>query len=270
MDINFFLALSLGLAVGLTLALTGAGGAILGVPLLVFGLGIPVSEASPIALLAVAIAAGFGAALGFRAGILRYKAALVMSAFGLLLSPIGLWVAQQIPNQPLLILFAVILIYVSITMFRQAQRELNGSAGNENQNQPCLLDQTRGKLIWTLPCFRAMVAAGSTAGFLSGLLGVGGGFVIVPVLKKTTNLPIKSIVATSLGVITLISLTGVIGSSIIGTMNWSTAIPFALGTLIGMLSGKSIGNQIKGPRLQQGFALVAFCVALGMAYRAFS
>jgi uncharacterized membrane protein YfcA len=181
-----------------------------------------------------------------------------------------LWVTQQIPNQPLLILFAVILIYVSITMFRQAQRELNGSAGNENQNQPCLLDQTRGKLIWTLPCFRAMVAAGSTAGFLSGLLGVGGGFVIVPVLKKTTNLPIKSIVATSLGVITLISLTGVIGSSIIGTMNWSTAIPFALGTLIGMLSGKSIGNHIKGPRLQQGFALVAFCVSLGMAYRAFA
>ncbi len=270
MDINFFLALSLGLAVGLTLALTGAGGAILGVPLLVFGLGIPVSEASPIALLAVAIAACFGAALGFRAGILRYKAALVMSAFGLLLSPLGLWVAQQIPNQPLLILFAVILIYVSITMFRQAQRELNGSPANEAQNQPCLLDQTRGKLIWTLPCFRAMVAAGSTAGFLSGLLGVGGGFVIVPVLKKTTNLPIKSIVATSLGVITLISLTGVIGSSIIGTMNWSTAIPFALGTLIGMLSGKSIGNHIKGPRLQQGFALVAFCVSLGMAYRAFA
>ncbi len=270
MDMSFILALSLGLAVGLTLALTGAGGAILGVPLLVFGLGIPVSEASPIALLAVAIAAGFGAALGFRAGILRYKAALVMSVFGLLLSPLGLWVAQQVPNQPLLILFAVILLYVAVTMFRQAQRELNGSPANEAQNQPCLLDQTRGKLIWTLPCFRAMIAAGSTAGFLSGLLGVGGGFVIVPVLKKTTNLPIKSIVATSLGVITLISLMGVIGSSIIGTMNWQTAIPFASGTFIGMLSGRSIGKRIKGPRLQQGFAIVALCVSLGMAYRAFA
>lgn len=270
MDVNFLITLSLGLAVGLTLALTGAGGAILGVPLLVFGLGISVSEASPIALLAVAIAAFIGAALGFRAGILRYKAALVMSAFGLLLSPVGLWVAQQVPNQPLLIVFAVTLLYVSITMFRQAQREINGAQVNDGQNQPCLLDETRGKLIWTLPCFRAMVAAGSTAGFLSGLLGVGGGFVIVPVLKKTTNLPIKSIVATSLGVITLISIMGVIGSSLIGTMNWPTAMPFALGTLIGMLSGKSIGNHIKGPRLQQGFAIVAFCVSVGMAYRAFS
>ena len=270
MEINLVIALALGLAVGLTLALTGAGGAILGVPLLVFGLGIPVSEASPIALLAVAIAASIGAALGFKAGILRYKAALVMSVFGLLLSPIGLWVAQQVPNQPLLVIFAAVLLYVSITMFRQAQRELNGTPANEGESQPCLLDETRGKLIWTLPCFRAMIAAGSTAGFLSGLLGVGGGFVIVPVLKKTTNLPIKSIVATSLGVITLISLTGVIGSSIIGTMNWQTAIPFAIGTLIGMLSGKSIGKHISGPRLQQCFASVAFIVSLGMAYRAFS
>lgn len=270
MEINLFIALALGSAVGLTLALTGAGGAILGVPLLVFGLGIPVSEASPIALLAVAIAASYGAVLGFRAGILRYKAALVMSAFGLLFSPVGLWVAQQVPNQPLMIIFAVVLLYVSITMFLQAQRELHGVAVNTGKTQPCLLDETRGKLVWTLPCFRAMIAAGSTAGFLSGLLGVGGGFVIVPVLKKTTNLPIKSIVATSLGVITLISLTGVVGSSIIGTMNWQTAIPFAVGTLIGMQSGKSIGKHIAGPRLQQGFATVAFSVALGMAYRAFS
>jgi len=270
MEPDLFIALALGLAVGLTLALTGAGGAIFGVPILVFGLNIPVAEASPITLLAVAIAASLGAFVGLRSGILRYKAALVMSIFGLLLSPFGLWVAHYVPNQPLLILFAVVLFYVSITMFRQSQLELRGLPINPGRSQQCLLDETRGKLVWTFPCFKAMTIAGITAGFLSGLLGVGGGFVIVPALRKSTNLPVKSIVATSLGVIALISLAGVFGSSVIGTMNWKIGIPFAIGTLTGMICGKSIVDNISGAKLQQTFAVIALVVSLCMAYRAYS
>lgn len=261
-------ALALGLCVGAILALTGAGGAIIAVPLLIFGLGLRVAEAAPVALLAVAIAASVGALMGFRAGILRYKAAAVMSAFGLALSPLGLWASSRIPNEPLAIIFALVLMYVAFNLYRQAQRELTGKYADESCGPPCLLDQTRGKLTWTLPCFRAMVVSGMAAGFLSGLLGVGGGFVIVPALKKVTNLPVRSIIATSLGVITVVSLGGVVGASISGAMQWAIALPFASGAFIGMLLGRTVGEKIRGPRLQQAFALFSLLVALSMLVKA--
>lgn len=131
METYLLVTLGLGLAVGAILALTGAGGAIIAVPLLVFGLGLPVAQASPVALLAVTLAASIGAIIGLRAGILRYKAAMVMSGFGLCLSPVGLWAAHQIPNKPLAGIFAIVLLYVSFNMFRQAQRELKGEKGDD-------------------------------------------------------------------------------------------------------------------------------------------
>lgn len=270
MDGNLYVALSLGLAVGAILALTGAGGAIIAVPLLVFGLGLPIAEASPVALLAVAFAAFVGALMGLRNGILRYKAAMVMSICGLCLSPIGLWTASKIPNGPLVGIFSILLLYVSINMYCQARRELQGVQTDESYGPPCMLHETHGKLIWTLPCFRAMMASGAIAGFLSGLLGVGGGFVIVPALKKVTNLPARSIIATSLGVITLVSLGGVAGATLSGAMNWSIALPFATGALVGMLSGRSIGEKLKGPHLQQAFAIFAFGVSISMMFKAMS
>ena len=268
MDGNLFMALSLGLAVGAILALTGAGGAIIAVPLLVFGLGLPIAVASPIALLAVAFAAFVGALIGFRGGILRYKAAMVMSIFGLCLSPLGLWAASKIPNGPLIGIFSVVLLYVSLNMYRHARRELQGIQPDESYGPPCMLHEVHGKLVWTLPCFRAMIASGAMAGFLSGLLGVGGGFVIVPALKKVTNLPARSIIATSLGVITLVSLGGVVGATLSGAMNWSIALPFATGALVGMLGGRSIGERMRGPHLQQAFAVFAFGVSISMMFKA--
>lgn len=268
MEFTHLTPILLGLITGAILGLTGAGGAILAVPLLTFGLGLPLVHAAPIALLAVAIAAMLGAYFGFRQGILRYKAAMVMSGFGLCLSPLGLWAATQIPNRPLSGIFSVVLLYVSINMYRQAHRELRGLSADDASGPPCMLDETRGKLTWTLPCFRAMVASGMTAGFLSGLLGVGGGFVIVPALRKVTNLPVRSIIATSLGVITLVSLGGVLGATLSGAMNWSIALPFAGGALTGMLVGRTLGERVRGPRLQQAFAVFAFCVALGMLVKA--
>lgn len=268
METQMVVVLALGISVGLILGLTGAGGAVIGVPFLVFGLDLPVAEASPIALLAVVIAASIGAVMGLRDRQLRYKAALIMSGCGTLISPLGLWLAQQVPNNPLLIMFAAVLMYVSVKMFLQARQELNGCNTNSRQSPPCLLDETRGKLTWTLPCFRAMLSAGSAAGFLSGLLGVGGGFVIVPALKNTTNLSTHSIVATSLGVVTLISFAGVIGSSLANTMNWNIAGPFATATLFGMVFGKSVSKKISGPKLQQFFCIIALLVSFGMLYRA--
>lgn len=269
MEAMSLLPVGLGLLVGVLLGLTGAGGGILAVPLLVFGLGMTVADAGPVALLAVAMAAAFGAVLGLKDKVLRYKAAAVMSAAGILLSPLGLWVAGMIPNRPLAGIFGVVLVYVSTTMYLKAHRELSGViVTDDGMGPPCLLDTTRGKLTWTLRCFRTMLASGALMGFLSGLLGVGGGFVIVPALKKTTNLPMKAIVATSMGVITLVSLGGVIGATIKGVLAWSIAAPFALGAVVGMLMSRPLAQKISGPRLQQTFAIFAFMVALSMIAKA--
>ena len=91
------------------MGLTGAGGGILSVPLLVFVMHLPVAQAAPISLSAIALAAGVGALLGFKNKILRYKAAGLMAAFGLIFAPLGQWLAGKIPNSPLLIIFSLII-----------------------------------------------------------------------------------------------------------------------------------------------------------------
>jgi uncharacterized membrane protein YfcA len=268
MDYAIATSAALGGVVGLILALTGAGGGILAVPLLLFVLGLGIAEAAPIALLAVALAAGIGAVMGLRLGIVRYRAAALMAGLGMLASPLGLWLARRVPNTPLTVLFAAVLAYVAVRMFRQTV----ASQGRIRRDapatpQPCHLDNGSGRFVWTAACTRALAFTGLGAGFLSGLLGVGGGFVIVPALKKATDAPLHAIVATSLAVITLVSIAGVVSTSISGHMNWSIGAPFAAGAVAGMLGGRLIADRLSGPRLQQAFALLAGSIAVGMTVR---
>ncbi len=267
MDYSTLISPILGIIVGILMGLTGAGGGILSVPLLVFFLHMPVAEAAPVALSAIALSAGVGAILGLKNKILRYKAAGLMAAFGLILSPLGLWVAQKVPNAPLLIVFSGTLFFVSIRLILQARREMLHLPNPKRKPPPCLLHPEIGKLRWNVPCARSLMVAGSWAGFLSGLLGVGGGFVIVPALKRYTDLPVQSIVATSLGVLALISTGGVIFSALSGNFDLMLAAPFSVGALGGLLIGRSIGKKLSGPRLQQIFALLTLVVAVSLTIK---
>lgn len=173
------LALLLGGGVGLVVGLSGAGGGVIAVPLLVFGLNLPVRNAAPVGLIAVGIAAGVGAALGLRQGIVRYRAAALIGICGIATAPAGLWLARRIPNQPLMIVFSLILAWVGIQTLRRTlspktrDMELCATA-------PCRTALSSGRFIWDLPCARMLSLTGLLSGLLSGLLGVGGGFVIVP------------------------------------------------------------------------------------------
>ena len=268
MDLLPYLTLAIGVFVGILMGLTGAGGGILSVPLLVFLLHLPISEAGPIALTAITISASVGAMIGLNAKLLRYKAATFMALFGLFLSPLGLWLAQKAPNTPLLILFSLVLMYVSIRMLLQVRRVLSGKSMPAAKAPPCQLDLSIGKLIWTAPCARALMFAGASAGFLSGLLGVGGGFILVPALNKFTDLPMKSIVATSLGVLAIVSAGGAFISLASGTLNMGIAIPFSIGSLLGLLLGKFLEKKISGPRVQQIFAIFTLIIAVGLLLKA--
>lgn len=263
MDANL-ISILLGSFIGIVLALTGAGGTIIAVPLLMFSLNLTVAQAAPIGLLAVGLSAAIGALLAFRQKRVRYRAASFIALIGALASPAGIWLAQRLPNISLTLLFAGVLTFVAQHMFRQSMREGKNEMSAQHTAPPCQLDDISGRLIWTMPCFRALALSGTTAGFLSGLLGVGGGFVIVPSLKKITNLPLLSIMATSLAITALIATTGVVSAILIDAMQWSIAIPFCAGTLAGILLGRTFAERLAGPRLQQGFAILAGCIALGM------
>lgn len=254
--------LGLGLIVGIILALTGAGGGILAVPLLVFGMGMGVADAGPIGLLAVGMAAALGAVLGLRDGRVRYRAAALIAVSGMLVSPLGLWLAQRIDNRWLSVLFALVLLNVAYRTFRA--RKQQPDAQSTRVDKPCRLDPGTGRFTWTAPCARAFAGSGLGAGLLSGLLGVGGGFVIVPALQRFSDLDIKSVVATSLAVIALVSVAGVAGSAATGGLVWSVALPFSAGALAGMLGGRAVSARLGGPHIQLAFAVISALVALGM------
>lgn len=257
----------LGSLIGLLLALTGAGGGILAVPLLVFGLHLGVAQAAPVGLVAVGLSSGFGAMLGLRAGIVRYRAAGFIGGLGMLLAPLGVAAAQRIPNAPLTLVFAAVLAFTALRTFRRTLRTA-GLPEATRAALPCVVDAADGRLVWTRPCAQALALTGMLSGLLSGMLGVGGGFVIVPALRRASDIPMQGIVATSLAVIALVSTAGVAASAASGHMLWIDALPFAAGALAGMLGGRRIAHHVSGARLQQSFAAFAGCVAVGMAVKA--
>ncbi|WP_426119649.1 sulfite exporter TauE/SafE family protein [Pseudomonas sp. DSP3-2-2] len=263
MNEHQLLGAGLGTLIGAILALTGAGGGILAVPLLVFGLGLSMVEAAPVGLLAVGLASAVGAILGLREGIVRYRAAGYIASIGIVIAPLGLWLAHQLPNTPLALLFSAVLMYACVRIFRKASCELrHGPSATRPDFLPCVLNPLQGRLRWTMPCLRALTLTGMLAGLLSGLLGVGGGFVIIPALTRYTDLNMKSVVATSLAVIALVSLGSVITATLSGVMHWAVGAPFAAGAVVGLVAGRQISRYLAGPRLRQLFAVVGIGAGL--------
>ncbi|MBT3066211.1 sulfite exporter TauE/SafE family protein [Rhodoferax sp. U11-2br] len=250
----------LGTVIGLVLAFTGAGGGILSVPLLVFGLHLSVQQAAPIGMLAVFAAASLGAVLAWREALVRYRAAALMGAAGMVMAPFGVFLAQHIPNRPLIVAFSAVLLY-------SAWRSLAAPATTQAR-APCVLSSVDQRLIWTRPCAQVLAGTGLLSGLLSGLLGVGGGFVIVPALSRYTNLSIRSVHATSLAVMALVSLSGVVSATAHGAMNWAIALPFAAGAIVALLAGRRLASRVHPTRLQQVFAWFCVGVAVLMLARA--
>ena len=263
--------LALGLLIGLIMALTGAGGGVLAVPLLVFSTGLAVQEVAPIGLLAVGLAATLGAALGLRAGEVRYKAAMLMGFVGLLFSPLGFWIARQVDTRILGLVFATVLVWVAFNAFRgsnnSALNAIDAPPEGAISNCPCVRNPSTGRFIWTWPCARALIVSGAIAGFLSGLLGVGGGFVLVPALQRFTNLTIQSVTVTSLAVIAIVSAAGVLNSAGAGEFNAEIGITFAAAAAVGMLGGRLISNRLPGAHLKKAFGLMCLVVAVLMVIK---
>lgn len=251
------ISIFLGLFVGLVMAITGAGGAILSLPLLVFFFQIKVIEAAPISLIAIALSASIATFLGLRAGIVRYKAAALLATFGVLSAPLGVYVAHQLSEEVLSILFSIVLLIVSVRSFQKFKTptllidddsgKSNGFANDANESlaEPaCAINPATSKLFWTASCTKRLILTGGFSGFISGLLGVGGGFIIVPTLHSISNLESKMIVATSLAVIALVSIVSAFSYAGSGTILWNLAVPFVIASVLGMLLGRMLHRKI--------------------------
>lgn len=260
------LSAALGALVGIIMGLTGAGGGILAVPLLVFGLGLTVAQAGPIGLLAVGAAATLGAGVGLINKIVRYRAAVLVAATGILIAPLGVSLAHRLDTKILSVLFAVVLLWVAYKSFTDVTAErLSAEAVRE---PTCKRFTATGRFTWTIRCAAMLTVTGGLAGLLSGMLGVGGGFVIVPALKRFTDLETRSVIATSLTIISLVSLAGVAASWSAGQLDVALALPFSAGALAGMAAGSLISSQFPDKYLKIAFALICLLVAVGMLAKA--
>ena len=272
------LTIALGIVVGLVLGLTGAGGSAFAVPLLMFALGWSLPQAAPVALLAVCAAASFGTLAAWDVTYVRYRAAMLMAVVGTVFAPLGFWLAQRLSALTLAWIFGAALMIVALRMIVQARTRPDEArvaratvSGDEGaaSGPICKLDSETGRLIWTRGSAFVIASIGAVTGFLSSLLGVGGGFVIVPSLRAVSMLSIHSAIATSLMAIALISAGSVLVHLLMGgAFDWLTALPFVIGALIGMMLGRRIAPRIVGPILQQAFALSMLVVAVLVVWRA--
>ncbi len=259
------LGLSFGVIVGFSLGLTGGGGSIFAVPLLVYGLGLPIHQAVGISLAAVGTTALSGAVIRITHEEVELRTALIFGLAGIAGAPLGVWLGGELPQALLLVGFAVLMLIVAARMWSQASRAPQEAAlvradmeeDSENGDSVCRHDLTSGRLRVTSRCFFVLLGSGVLTGLLSGLFGVGAGFIIVPALVLAASLPMRRAVATSLLVIAIVSFAGVMAQSFSGrSLDWWITGLFVLGGLVGMALGMRLSRRLAGPQLQKLFAVL--------------
>ena len=257
----------LGVLVGLVLGLTGAGGGILAVPALVVGLGWPMQMAAPVALIAVAGSAALGALEAARKRLVRYKAALLMAVSGWPCTVAGMVCAHGLSQRSLQGLFAAAMLLLAARLW--FKRGVDADHCGEPCSPMVCVDPCSGRFHWSWSSAAVLAAIGAATGFLTGLLGIGGGFVMVPLLRKFSNASMHGVVATSLMVIALVGGGGVVAALMRGlTLPWPATLWFALATATGMLLGRRWADRLAERQVQLGFAMLVTLVAMGMALKA--
>jgi hypothetical protein len=259
----------LGGGIGLLLGLTGAGGGILAVPALVLGMGYTLADARPIALIAIGLAALLGSVEGIRQGIVRYRAALWMSGIGLLMAPIGVWLAHRLPGKITGVLFSLLMAYTAIRLMRSLLKN-STHAGTASVEPSCVVDVKTGRFHWSGQCAVSLSGVGAIAGLLTGAFGVGGGFVIVPGLRRVADINVHSRVATSLMVIATISSLSALVMLIHGIAIPSSGMWFVCAAAMGTLLGRGASRHFSARPTQLLFCSVTLLAAVVMFFKSVS
>ena len=241
-----------GIPVGLQLGATGTGGAILGFPLMVYLVGIPVQQAAAMSLMIVATSSMFGAWEYGRQGLVRAKAAAAFSWTGAIGSWGGAFGHRVVREEVLLLLFGLLLLSVRIVMMRRGS--VSSEAGREEN---CATQFPR-------TCWLKVGGIGLAVGIMNGLFGVGGGFMVVPALILFLGFPNRSAVGTSLSIIALISIGGVVGHLQFGSVNWPLTAYALLGSLTGMVLGVRLGAWLPATVMGRVTASITVMIAVSL------
>jgi uncharacterized protein len=240
------LAIPFGVAIGLIVGTVGGGGAILALPVLVYVLGEHVTPASTASLIVVALAASVGAGTQARGGNVCWRLAVLFSLPAAVGSLVGTIANKEVSGQVLILAFVPVMGTAAAMTWRRA---CSDRAGEE------------------LPCpdvpVPRLLLAGALVGGLTGFFGVGGGFVIVPVLTLWFGMSFRRAVGTSLVIITLTGLAALASHVVTGTtLDLPITAALAGGTMAGALLGSLIGARLPQRLLGQGFSLVVAAVAV--------
>ena len=261
------LASPLGFLIGVSLGALGAGGSILAVPVLVFLVGQAPAPATSTSLVVVGTASMIGMVGHWRAGRVRVTEGIWFGVVGVGGSLAGSALNRRLDGDVLLLAFAVLILVAAWRMLSECP-----SCTRRGEERGLTEAATSG-VTTTLHTARAgtavkLATAGTAVGFLTGLFGVGGGFVIVPALTVVVGFPVPEAVGTSLLVIVMNS--GVALATRMGTtgIDWSVALPFTLAAAAGAGAGKRVADHLPADAALRWFAGVLVAVALYTGGRA--
>jgi uncharacterized protein len=239
------LALGFGLLIGIVVGTVGGGGAILALPVLVYVLGEPVGPASTASLIVVAVAAAVGAGWRLRDGQVCWRIARGFAVPAAAGSVAGTVASGAVSGRALVLAFVPVMLIAAAATWRKAGLD----PGGDDRGCP---DVASGKL----------AVGGLAVGALTGFFGVGGGFMIIPVLTLWYGAGFRRAVATSLVIITF---TGVVALGVHllrgATPPIGITAALALATMVGALAGSAIADRVPQAALGRAFAIVVAALA---------
>jgi hypothetical protein len=245
-----------GLATGMLLGLTGAGGSVLTLPALVAIVGLRPNEAVAASLLSVGLTAGVGLVGHARRGDVIWRAAAGFAAAGALAALIGGHLGRRIPDDWLMAAFGLLMLVVAALMARSGGRSAPPLSVGAMR-----ADGTRRPRLGTV------LGGGAGVGLLSGTLGIGGGFLVVPALSGPLGLPMRAAVGTSLLVVAINAgsglagaLTGLSGAPLV------RALPFILASLVGGRLGAALAGRLSARRMAMAFCLLVLGVGVAVLF----
>ncbi|MEX2586752.1 MAG: sulfite exporter TauE/SafE family protein [Actinomycetota bacterium] len=255
----------LGLLIGVILGALGGGGSVLAVPVLVYVAGQDARAATTTSLILVGIAALVGLGSHLRAGRVRVHTAAAIGLCGVGGSLIGTQLNRQVDPDLLLFGFAAVLFLAAWRMRIGCptctrvgeQKELGGSGLSTAVRQ-------RIDLMGWLKIF----TAGMALGFLTGLFGVGGGFVIVPTLTLVLGISMPQAIGTSLLIVAINSAVALAARFPMNDIEWAVTLPFTVAAVIGVVAGGKIADRIESETSLRWFSTLLLAVAVYTAVRA--
>jgi uncharacterized membrane protein YfcA len=235
------LAALLSLAIGVTLGMLGGGGAILTLPMLVYALHVEPKTAIATSLFVVGATSLVGMSVHARAGVVRWKIGAIFGAAAMSGAYAGGRLAHRVPAGVLLVFFGIVMVTTATFMLRP--RKDDGAPP-----RPLKVLQ--------------VLALGAGVGIISGLVGAGGGFLIVPALVLFGGLPMREAIGTSLFVIGLQSFAGFAGHAAHVTLDVQLVATLTISAVLGSLLGARFAARVPAPLLRRAFAFLVIAMGL--------